>query len=183
MRSILEIDMHTWDVAKLLLTGCESPKDVEQVVALLRDPSHSRDICALLSSFTIEIEDLNTHGALPTVSERDADARQLSGRKGPKPPLEGPGFDIALQLEPVFRSRGMTNYQVEQWVSEKTGLDTTVGKTSLRAYLGKLINREGLAFGNQLLSRAWLEIGGVTSENPDLADYWDQLNKRSFPAQ
>ena len=175
--------MRTWDVARLLLTGCESPKDVEQVVAILRDPSHSRDICAMLSSFTIESEDVNTQGALPPTSERDAYVRQLSGGKGPKPPLEGPAFDIASQLESIFRSHGMTNYQVEQWVGDKFGVDAIIGKMSLRAYLGKLVNHEGLVFGNYLLSRARLDMGGDTRKNSDLADYWDQLNKRSSPAQ
>ncbi len=90
---------------------------------------------------------------------------------------------MAEQLEVLFRSRGMTNKQVEQWFSANFEIDIPIRKVSLRNYLMKVLTGIDLGLGNRILATAQGRLTKTSSENSDIEDYWDQLEKQFSKVQ
>ena len=81
------------------------------------------------------------------------------------------------QLEAIFRTIGMTNEQVEQWITDNFGLQELVGKHSLRRYLTRVLNGADLGLTNRLLAGAQRLAIDTGSPVSDIKEYWDQLDK------
>ena len=171
--------MRAWELAKLLLDRCNSPQDVDSTLATLNDPIELQKACSLLFAFSKGELD-NSPNTYPGHSSKTSTSRQKAGTKGQKELKATSGVEIVHDLEYLFRSRGMTNKQVEQWVNSNFNMRTTIGKGSLRKYLTKLLNVENSEFGSQLLSDVLTQFKENPEEISDIKDYWDLLSQRSI---
>ena len=175
--------MRTWDIAKLLMERCNSPEDVERVIVSLKDPAAMQEVCSMLAAFS------NNKSA---VSHADFNVSMMGkGRSAPsfKVGQSSIGKDTGVlldtskistidQLESLFRSAGMTNKQVEQWVCDNFHASVTVGKGSLRRYLTKLLDNADLGLINRILSAAQRVMRDGSSATSDIKSYWDEFDKR-----
>ena len=141
--------MRAWDIAKLLLENCDSPREVDELITALENPNMVRDLRLKLlpwseTSSSESSADIDDASVPPThvIS---------SGAETPANTFESPDSqDFAFQstgmrttspeeLETILRSVGMTNKQSEQWILANFEVDIPIGKGSLRGYLARLI--------------------------------------------
>ena len=169
--------MHTWELAKLLLEGCDSPEEVNEVLNALNDASALRELCTMLSSF-----------ASYSPSERPSPASANGPTAEPDLMVEALDEDIdrlpdvsrttmAEQLEHLFRSSGMTNGQVQQWFKTNLHIDLSLNNRSLRHYLMRVLKKVDLEAGNRILAAAQ-GLGRDYSTGSEISDYWDHLDRQ-----
>ena len=175
--------MHTWDIAKLLLTHCGSPEDVRQMVEVLQDPTTVKDICVILDRF---VEGHDSTDGYHQIGSAGATGRVVA----PSPPLK-PGkliprsrtagnvnLTAADELASLFRVRGMTNHQVELWLFDSFALHLSVGKDSLRKYLARVLNSTDLGTRNRIIAAAQRLTSDGTERASEITEYWNELDKR-----
>ena len=184
--------MRTWDIAKLLVENSSSPEDVEETVKALKDPTSMAQINSVLeafSSFTLPspATEVNSKG---TQRASGRDTPKAAGKPSQSLVTQGTGNSMdnrsmtaVVQLEELFRSKGMTNSEVEHWVRDNFDITVVVGKESLRKYLLKVLNRTDLGLSNRILAAAQRLATKNSMENSDIRDYWDQLDKRQLASQ
>ena len=176
--------MRAWNMSKLLMEHCNSAEEVGELLATLNDPVALQEVRSMLSAFS---------NGTPVSSEPD-DEDQMTGGKGrgasghkTKQPGTAKNPEIRLstskvaatdQLESLFRSREMTNRQVEQWINSKFDVNVVMGKGSLRQYLTKVLNKADLGMSNRMLSAAQRLVMDGSSGDSDIRNYWDELDKR-----
>ena len=183
------LDMRTWDIAKLLVENCNSPEEASEIASVLRDPASVKQIQSILEAFS----DLNKTRSSAQVEVQGAQRAYSSD--WPKPASKSTKFlsgtqvmsstaisgaSTAEQLESLFRSNGMTNQQIEEWITANFGIRVVVGKESLKKYLAKVLNRADLGLSNRILAAAQKLVSGSAQDNSDIRDYWDELDKRKF---
>ena len=172
------IQMHTWDIAKLLLEHCDSRQDVDRVLLILNDTSALRELCVLLSEFATRPD---PHESSTIEADRLMEVPETQQRPkgdGLKPLPDASKATMSEQLESLFRSYGMTNNQVEQWFSSNFEINVPIGKGSLKQYLLKVLKEVNLGLGNRILATAQSHPRGDLSKTSDIKEYWDQLDKQ-----
>ncbi len=176
--------MHTWDIAKLFIESCSSPEDVDWVIVTLQDPDAVQQVCSLLIAFSSN---------KPSASRRKAEAPTIQGvgsyrsstkidtlatGKGEADFTRSSKDAIASQLESLFRSSGMTNRQVEQWVTGNFAIRVAIGKGSLHEYLAKVLKNADLGLTNRILSAVHRLVREEGASTSDIQNYWDGFDKR-----
>lgn len=174
--------MKAWDIAKLVIERCDSSEEVGRAIAVLSNPEQTKQMCYLLEPFA------NND---PQVDQTDPPkkSREKPERQDPKLVNGGPNSDdpkipsigassraIASQLEPIFRKKGMTNKQVEEWVTGNFDIQLSVGKGSLSSYLVKVIDAASLGLKNRIFAEAQYLTNGAKSRSSDLKEYWDAFD-------
>ena len=152
--------MRTWDIAKQLIESCGSPEDVDQVIVILQDLDAVQHICAFLTAFSTDKRVASTRKAEPAVVQRvDAHASSTkvdetgTVKRGRETTLISKDASVG-QLESLFRASGMTNKQVELWITDNFDIRVNVGKHSLRKYLGRVLNNASLRLINSIMVAA-----------------------------
>lgn len=175
--------MLTWDIAKLLIEKCDSPEDVTQVIVTLRSPSSIEEVCSLLTAFsngghpsTNSKQTSQTMQGMRSQSPSAGDGKSTSSRTK-KEPVDSSSLAAAKQLEALFRSKGMTNQQVEQWVNSNFSARAILGKDSLRKYLTRVLNNVDLGVRNRILATAQRLVNEDYKGTSEIKDYWDELDK------
>ncbi len=137
--------MSTWDIAKLLIESCNSPEDVASLIGTLDQPDAAKQISNFMAPFASYDPYTNSQeGGQPakresevpsTLGELDIATEALSEMG-----LSTISRDsIAAELHSIFRSIGMTNMQVEQWIQRNFGIELRVSKDALRKYLVRVL--------------------------------------------
>ena len=180
--------MNTWDIAKLLVESCSSPKEVDQVIETLHDPDAVLEVRSLLAVFSTsktfvlpnaKASTFQRSGSYGSSTRIDRRATRKSGGNSPHRTKDA----TIRQLESLFRASGMTNHQVEQWITDNFNLRATVGKGSLSRYLTNVLNKANLSLTNRILAAAQrLKDDGATSTS-DIKNYWDGLDKHFSPVE
>ena len=176
--------MRTWDVAKRLIEHCDSPEDVGQVITILRDPEAIEEVCSLIAGFSDkEHSSLNSGLSLPTVQVVGGSSSYSGVDKSPsskarKRSVDSSTLATAKRLQTLFRTKGMTNQQVEQWINSNFKVRANLGKDSLLKYLTKVLNQADLGLSNRLLAAAQRLLSDNSQASSELKDYWDGLDKR-----
>ena len=176
--------MRTWDVAKRLIEHCNSPEDVRQVIAILRDPAAAEEVCSLIAGFSSNRHSsVNSGKTAPTVQVVGSSSLYSEGDKSPSSNARKRSHDsskltTARQLEALFRTRGMTNQQVEQWINSDFQVRANLGKDSLLKYLTRVLNQGDLGLSNRLLAAAQRLVSENPQANSEIRDYWDEQDKR-----
>ena len=139
--------MYTWDIAKLLIESCSSPEEVEQVIGTLNDREAVEQVCAFMAPFASYEPSISYHIAIaepPVVQESDGHGsssevdKTVTGKSGDS--AAGLSREMSVdQLQTLFRTNGMTNKQVEQWMGDNFGVEVIVGKDALWKYLTKVL--------------------------------------------
>ena len=170
------IAMRTWDMAKALLSGCESPKDVDRVLSALDDTWELREIYSMLQSFASVGRETQ-----PQDHRLSLEAGDQSSTTSPdcEPEVKSPAAlpesaknNVAEQLEALFRSDGMTNKQVEKWLITNFKISRSVGKGSLRDFLEKVLSDSNLEMVNRIVASAQ-GLRDPLAASSDLESYWD----------
>ena len=168
------------------MENCSSPEDVGQVIEILRDPVAIEELCSLIAAFSnYEHSGYSSGMTAPTVQSVDTHSSYAETRKTPsstsrKRATDNSKSDTAIQLETIFRTKGMTNQQVEQWINGKFEVRVILGKDSLRKYLTKVLNQADLGLSNRLIAAAQQLAKENSKTTSEIRDYWDELDKR-FP--
>ena len=176
--------MRTWDVAKQLIECCDSPEDVGEVITILRDPAAIKEVCSLIVGFSDKKHSgFNSELSAPTVQVDSGYSSYARGDKLPSSNTRKRSDDnsklaTARQLEALFRSKGMTNQQVEQWINNNFTVRANLGKDSLIKYLTKVLNQADLGLSNRLLAAAQRLVSEKSQANSEIKNYWDELDKR-----
>ncbi len=176
--------MRTWDVAKRLIEHCESPEDVSQIIGILRDPMAIQEVCSLISGFSDnKRSSLNsattaapTQGVRSSSSSPETDKSPSSRVR--KSSTDSSKLATVSQLVTLFRTKGMTNQQVEQWINNNFNVRANLGKDSLHKYLTKVLNPADLGLSNRLLAAAQRLVSEKSQATSEIRDYWDGLDKR-----
>ncbi len=176
--------MRTWDVAKRLIEHCESPEDVSQIIAILRDPAAIQEVGSLIagfsndkhSSFNSALTGATNQGVGSSSSYSETDKSPL--RRARKSSTDISKLATASQLVTLFRTKGMTNRQVEQWINDNFNVRANLGKDSLHKYLTKVLNQADLGLSNRLLAAAQRLVSEKSQATSEIRDYWDGLDKR-----
>ena len=178
--------MRTWDIGKLIMDNCNSPEDVGQVIEILRDPAAIEEVCSLIAAFSdYKHSDYSSKTTAPTVQSVASHNSHAGAHKTPssttrRRPTDSFKLDTAVQLETIFRTKGMTNQQVEQWIKGNFEVRVTLSKDSLRNYLTKVLNHADLGLSNRLLAAARRLAKENSKATSDIRAHWDELDKR-FP--
>ena len=178
--------MRTWDVAKRLIEHCESPEDVSEIIAILRDPAAIQEVYSLIVGFSnnkhSSLDPAFTATTSPSVgsSSSYSDIDKLPSSRARKPSTDSSKLAAASQLVTLFRAKRMTNRQVEQWINHHFGVQANLGKDSLLKYLTKVLNQADLGLSNRLLAAAQRLVSENSQATSEIRDYWDELDKR-FP--
>ena len=152
--------MGTWDIAKLLIESCSSPEEVEQVIGTLNDPEAVEHVCAFMAAFASYEPSISYHIAEPPVAQ-EADGhgsssevdKTVAGKSGDS--TAGFSREVSVdQLQTLFRTNGMTNKQVEQWMGDNFGVEVIVGKDALRKYLTKVLATADSDLTNRIMTAA-----------------------------
>lgn len=179
----MESAMNTWDIAKQLIQSCNSPDDVRKTLSTLRNPKEVERVCELLTAFSVEVPATQTHQS--GKSNGNALANNGVSPKKTKGSAKKTGLatttsteeTIAVKLEPLFRDRGMTNIQVEEWFATNFSVATTVGKSSLRKFLIRVLDSADLGTKNRIMAAAHQLGSDTKNEDSDLVKYWDGFDK------
>ena len=83
----------------------------------------------------------------------------------------------ASQLGSLFRTSGMANKQVEEWITDNFNVHATVGKSSLHKYLSKVLNDADLGLTNRILAAAQRLANGESIPASEIRKYWDEQDK------
>ena len=71
--------MRVWDIARLLITDCASPEEVEQVLKILSDKSEMDELREMLSHFSLTgTTELNRNDARNSVKDEDGFEMEIS---------------------------------------------------------------------------------------------------------
>ena len=179
--------MKTWNIAKILIQSCSSPEDVSRILATLRDPKEVESVCELLSSFSaivppeqpLQISNGNDNVVAKngSLSNRTKGGTKKISASIARTSASTSEEAIADKLEPLFRNNGMTNKQVEEWVTTNFNVRATVGKSSLRKYLIRVLLGADLGLKNRILGAAQQLANSQDSKDSDLVKYWDGFDK------
>ena len=161
------IAMRVWDIAKILISECDSPEDVDRILHVLDDPAEYRDLRSLLIPFSSE----NLDSPL-----QEPEGRQTQGEASRSLPGTAKASAVK-QLETLFRSDGMTNKQVERWLLENFEVSRSVGKGSLKDFLEKVLSDFNLAKVNRIIASAQ-RLKDTSKSESDIASYWEQQDRR-----
>ncbi len=176
--------MHTWELAKLLLDGCDSPGEVDEVLNTLSDTLALRELRTMLSAFASNSgsgsETLSLTSANGPTTEPQLVAEAVD--EGIKRLSDASRTTMAEQLESLFRSGGMTNGQVQQWFKANLQIDLLLNGRSLRHYLMRVLKEVDLETGNRVLAAAQ-GLGRDYSTKSEISDYWDHLDRRFSDVQ
>ena len=176
--------MRTWDVAKRLIEHCNSPEDVRQVIAILRDPAAVEEVCSLIAGFSSNRHSsVNSGKTTPPVQVVGSSSLYSEGDKPPSTNARKRSHDsskltTARKLEALFRTSGPTNQQVEQWINSDFQVRANLGKDSLLKYLTRVLNQGDLGLSNRLLAAAQRLVSENLQANSEIRDYWDEQDKR-----
>ena len=176
--------MRTWDLAKRLIEHCESPEDVSQIIAILRDPAAIQEVCSLIVGFSnnkySRLDPVFTATRSPSAgsSSSYSEIDKLPSSRARKPSTDSSKLATASQLVTLFRTKGMTNQQVEQWINHHFEVRTNSGKDSLLKYLTKVLNQADLGLSNRLLAAAQRLANENAQTTSEIRVYWDELDKR-----
>ena len=181
------ITMRTWDVAKVLMQSCKSPEEVAEVITILKDPMSIDEVCSRLRPFSDLTSDVMIAGSNATANKKlpgNGDALNMpTATTKPGSRHLDPALSAAVgQLEVVFRAKGMTNNDVERWVTTHFDVRGVLGKDSLRKYLYKILKNSDLSFQNRLLASAQQLVTGDKKGVSDLEQYWEKLDNRNSSA-
>ena len=137
--------MRTWDIAKVLIESCSSPEEVEKVIGTLSDPDAAQRVCAFMAAFASyepSISYLRVEPPVVREAERRGSSSEVDeivvGKSGESVVVLSRKASVD-QLHALFRTSGMTNKQVEQWLTRNFGVQVSVGKDGLRKYLNKVL--------------------------------------------
>ena len=184
--------MHTWKMAKVLIDSCSTPTDVDQVLAVLKNPVAIEELRSMLlplsgqstTSLVVDTGPLSSgqDSANPTASVEKPLASQASAQPQEIPIVEPLPESTRLaavdQLESIFRSTGMTNRQAEQWMNNNFHVGLNTRKQSFHYHLTRILTAAGLSMTNRMLAAAKRELKNESMGNPDIEKYWDHLEKR-----
>lgn len=181
--------MRTWDIAKLLIEGCSSPQEVAQVIRTLQDAGAMQQVCSLLAAFSSDTtssvergteicsrEGIGSYGMSTEVNEPAA-------RKARNDRAHSSKAATAPQLESLFRISKLTNKQVEWWLDHHFGVQVTVGKSSLRKYLNKVLEDIDLGLTNRILAAAQRLANDQAISTSEVRNYWDRFDKHFATAE
>ena len=175
--------MNTWNIAKILVESCSSPRDVDQVIATLQDADAVREVRSLLTVFSTGKTFVSSRNTEAHTMQRTGnhDSFTMAGKSaiqkgGGDSPHRAKDATIR-QLESLFRMSEMKNKQVEQWITNKFNLRVAVGKGSLRGYLAKVLDNANLNLTNQILSAAQRLKDDRVASPSDIKNYWDGLDR------
>ena len=181
--------MRKWDIAKLLIEGCNSPEEANETAGVLRDRGSMAQIISILEGFSdLRVASVASETTVknaqrdlsPTPSKREEKLTKSQADSSGE--FSGPNSQMTLieQLELIFRSKGMTNKEIEEWIRLNFNITFVVGKESLRIYLTKVLNRASLGQRNRILAAAQRLIKKGSKVNSEIREYWDELDKRQF---
>ena len=152
------IAMRTWDIARALLGTCDSSDDVDMVLLALDDPAEFRKLYSMLLPFSSDSgNSLSQNSSFSSGTGDPSLTTSPNGETQHKLPTalpESAKNNAARQLEKLFRSNGMTNKQVEEWLVANFEISRSVGKGSLRNFLEKVFGDLNLAKVNQIIASA-----------------------------
>ena len=176
--------MRTWDIAKLLVANCNSPEEVRQIITVLNDATAVNELCSMLSPFcSLPIDD---PGAVATASE----SPRGTGQRAPvssKLPLNNRFHRelaanyhaaAATELVSLFRLHGMSNKEVEKWITQNFNIDATVGKGSLQKYLTKILTNSDLGVTNRILGATRKLFEADMKATSDIQEIWEALDRQ-----
>ena len=155
--------MRTWDIAKLLIESCNSPEDVEEAIEILSAPEAARRVCDFMAVFaSYEPTVSHVRVDLPLGREGREEGKHVLTGGDNKTALEEDGESTTVwsseasvdQLRSLFRTCGMTNKQVEEWMTDKFGVQFMVGKGALREYLARVLASVDSALANRVMTAA-----------------------------
>ena len=176
--------MRTWDIAKILIERCRSPEDVDQAIMVLRNPETAREVCTFLTSFSNKEKFISQDRTETATSQYKSNvdpspsaAKTNAGTKRSTHLVTSSRRAIAIHLETLFRASGMTNRQVEQWVTTNFPISITVNKSSLLDYLIRVLNRSDLGMTNRIFAAAQRLANDKSVSTSDISNYWDGLDK------
>ncbi len=175
--------MNTWDIAKLLIQGCNSPDDIGRTLSTLRNPKDVERVCELLTAFSGVMPATQIHQSgktnddAPPVNGSPANRAKGTVKKRRPETANSSEEAIAIKLEPLFREQGMTNIQVEEWFSTNFRIGRTIGKRSLRKYLIRVLDSADLGLKNRIIAAAQQLGNDPDAEDSDLVKYWDGFDK------
>ena len=137
--------MRIWDIAKLLIESCSSPEEVAELIGTLSDPNAAQQICAFMSAFDSyepSSSSLKTEPPVVQDAEREGSRSEfdkiVAGKRDESAVVLSIEANVA-HLRSLLRTSGLTNKQVEQWLTENFGVQVTVGKDALSKYLTKVL--------------------------------------------
>ena len=175
--------MKSWDIAKLLIQSCSSPEEVGEIIAALQEPKEVERVCSLLGSFapvgpSTPPPQVGNRGGNVVAKNEASSKRVKDATKNISPSTANTSEEaIADRLEPLFRKSGMTNKQVERWITGNFAVAATVGKRSLREYLVKVLDRADLGLKNRIIAAAQQLASDQDDQDSDLVKYWDGFDK------
>tara|TARA_B100000315_G_scaffold94937_1_gene87235 strand:- start:868 stop:1347 length:480 start_codon:yes stop_codon:yes gene_type:complete len=154
--------MNTWELARHLVSICDSPDDVQYILAVLQDPEARSQLSDLLERFAGEPRQSPRH--VPQSKQREIVAR-LSRDSN--------------ELVEMFRARGFKNSDVQDWLNQRLGINLPIGKLSLIEYLGRILQLGSPSAKNRIKSALTQDLGRESKSPLELEEYWDRLEGHS----
>ena len=152
----------TWELARHLVSICDSPDDVQYILAVLQDPEARSQLSDLLERFAGE------------------------PRQSPRHVLQSKQREIVARLSrdsnelvEMFRARGFKNSDVQDWLNQRLGINLPIGKFSLIEYLGRVLQLGSPSAKNRIKSVLTQDLGHESKSPLELEEYWDRLEGHS----
>lgn len=168
--------MNAWKLAKALIQACDSPGEVAAVVDILSSDTRRSEVKRML----LELSG-RSHPALddqPKPEQRRHDVDLFHDQPKPEQHRHDVDLSVAERILALFRRKGMSNKDAEDWIRTKYQLNYPLGKQSLRSYVQTILRKEGMTWGAQVLTSLLNELSPNDPQLSDLRKYWDELDQR-----
>ena len=152
--------MRTWEIAKLFVESCTSPEEVDQLIGTLQDRDAMLDICTKLAAFSSDKRESTPQSSKTALTSGSpshilsSGAKEAIVRRNEEKLIAFSDQTIADELKALFRGRGMTNTQVEQWARENFGVKINVSKDSLHKYITRILKISDSQLVNRMVVAA-----------------------------